>query len=161
MKKRTLALLSAFLSGTLLMTGCNERAPDPADGMAPPTEISASAEAGTRLAGTQWQIHSVEGVSLPETMRRPYLRFDTEGTRLSGFSGVNRLSGSYSELGDRIRLGNLAGTKMAGPPEAMAFEIAFMQMLRGDITWKIEDDQLTLTTDNGHTIELTAVPYDE
>jgi heat shock protein HslJ len=161
MKKSTLTLLSGMISGTLLMSGCNERAPDPADVMAPPTEISASVEAGTRLAGTQWEVNSVEGVALPETMRRPYLRFDAEGTRLSGFSGVNRLSGSYTELGDQIRLGNLAGTKMAGSPEAMAFEIAFMQMLRGEIAWKIADDRLTLTPDNGLSIELAAIPYEE
>lgn len=160
MEKRTLALLFGAILATALL-GCGEPIVEEPRAVTPPPEISATAEVDARLAGTQWELKSIEGLSLPETMRPPYIRFDADGARLSGFSGVNRISGGYTEIGDQIRLGNLAGTKMAGSPEAMAFEIAFMQMLRGDIAWTIEGDRLTLKSEGGATIQLISTAFEE
>ncbi|MBU6414194.1 MAG: META domain-containing protein [Planctomycetes bacterium] len=61
----------------------------------------------------------------------PSLKFDEKGG-VTGFSGVNRLSGGY-DLGQartgRISLGHLASTRMAGSPEAMRIENAFLTAL--------------------------------
>lgn len=63
--------------------------------------------------------------------RRPTIQFQ-EGGRVSGMAGVNRYS-TEAEIDGRGGItwkGEVAATKMAGPPEAMAAESDFLDALR-------------------------------
>jgi heat shock protein HslJ len=61
-------------------------------------------------------------------IRRPELGFDPDG-RLHGCAGVNRLMGSYTAADGVLACGLVGMTMMAGPPEAMAYEQAFLAAL--------------------------------
>lgn len=45
--------------------------------------------------------------------------------RLTIFGGINRLNGSVALIRDQVFIGDLASTRMAGPPELMALEERF------------------------------------
>lgn len=71
---------------------------------------------------------------MPDPADLPTLRFEGDA-RVSGFAGVNRCSGSVA-IGDvgamgetPLRFGPIATTRMAGPPDRMALESAFLGML--------------------------------
>lgn len=70
-----------------------------------------------------------EQINLPEQANF-MLQFDDQG-RVSGRSGCNNFSGGYELLaGDHIQITpNIAMTKMACNPEAMAFESKFLALL--------------------------------
>jgi copper homeostasis protein (lipoprotein) len=69
---------------------------------------------GTPLEETYWKVMELHGqpVAVFANQREPYLQFKS-GSRVVGFSGCNRLGGSYTIAGDTLRLGKLASTMMA------------------------------------------------
>lgn len=56
------------------------------------------------------------------------LSFDSAGHKVSGFSGCNTYTGSFTVDGKKLTLGALAGTKMACP-QGMELEAAFLAAL--------------------------------
>ena len=72
------------------------------------------------LVGATFRVTALEAVP---TLDAPVaeLTFGDDG-RLSGCATVNRIMGTYSLDGDVLSFGALAGTMMAGPPEAMEQE---------------------------------------
>jgi len=108
---------------------------------------------GPPVTGVSWRLDRLDGLvrSEPRDVARgadleaaiaerpPSLRFDgpdrARPDRVTGFAGVNRCSGPVA-IGDPgpfgdipLRFGPLATTRMAGPPERMALEAAFLAML--------------------------------
>jgi heat shock protein HslJ len=107
---------------------------------------AAPAQTGTteRLAGTAWRAVELAGTPVPappSPEREPHLVFGTDG-RVSGADGCNRLTGPYTEKGDAVSFGNLAGTMMACPGSD---EIArrFRSALKGTAHWRVENGRLT------------------
>lgn len=76
-----------------------------------------------------------------------------EGEKLYGFSGVNRYFGSFKLDGNKIEISNLAMTKMAGPPEEMKAEHAYLDLLNKAVKFDILKDNLILYTDNNEKLE--------
>jgi heat shock protein HslJ len=141
----TLRLISVLLLTTAAFSIACSRAPT-ADTVSP-------------LAGTQWNIVHVADLVRPETIRLPYMRFDLDGSSVSGTAGVNRFAGTYSTDGSRIVFSELATTKMAGPPETMAFESAVLDLIQGEMDFAIQGQSLILQKEGGGVITLTAAEY--
>lgn len=89
-----------------------------------------------RLDGTTWtcvELVGADGRPREVTDRPPTLLIGADG-RASGFAGVNRYFADAT-LGNTItavtplRFGPVGATRMAGPPERMALEDAFVAML--------------------------------
>jgi predicted amidohydrolase YtcJ len=78
-------------------------------------------------AGREWTLLSLNGETV-SVDNPPTMMF--AGGELTIFGGINRLSGSYALIHDRVVMGDLATTKMAGPPELMALEQEFANTLR-------------------------------
>ena len=72
------------------------------------------------LVGATFRVTAIEGVP---TLVEPTaeLTFGDAG-HLSGRATVNRIMGPYTLDGDALAFGPLAGTMMAGPPDAMEQE---------------------------------------
>lgn len=114
-----------------------------------------------RLAG-EWVLKAMNGSEvasmLPSGAQPPSLNFGTDG-KVSGFSGVNRLAGGF-DLGKlaegKLSFGNLASTKMAGPPEAMQVESKFTGLLAKVDGFRFVDGgrQLSLTEGGKGVLEL-------
>jgi heat shock protein HslJ len=110
--------------------------------------FSTLASAAT-IEGATWRLASLPGQDLGALGAGQYLTARFEAGRVSGFSGCNRFMGSYTVDGDRVTLGQLAGTMMACPGAAMAIESAFNGSLAGTLQYAIAGDRLTLTPASG------------
>lgn len=109
-----------------------------------------------------WQLSEVGGVGITEVHegQAAHLYFDDgPPQRVSGSTGCNRLSGSYSLRGSGLKFGPLATTKMACA-EGMAQEQEFLAALAGTDSWRTVDRQvLELLDARGEVLaRLTAVP---
>ena len=109
------------------------------------------------LTGNAWRLQGLPGkdakalgaAGRPLTMR-------LEAGRVSGFSGCNRLVGSYTVENDVVTLSQLAGTMMACPEPAMALEGAFRAALGGPLRFSIDGDRLTLKPASGEPLVFVA-----
>lgn len=111
----------------------------------------------TPLERTNWRLVDLPGVdpaALQSLTRALSLRFETG--RVSGFAGCNNLMGSYALAGGQLTLGQLAGTMMACPGEAMMLERSFHTALAGTHRVAVTGDRLTLTAASGKVMSFQA-----
>jgi len=92
--------------------------------------------------GKEWTLVSLNGEEI-ESEDPPTMMF-SKGGRLAIFGGVNRLTGSYALVHDRVMMGQLASTRMAGPPERMDQEQTFASVLREVDGFHVHGDELML-----------------
>jgi heat shock protein HslJ len=115
-------------------------------------------DATSALVGRSFRVAEIGGVP---TLDLPIadLTFGNEG-RITGCATVNRLMGSYAVDGDTLTCGPLAGTMMAGPPEAMDQEQRLHRALGVALTVVADEsgDRVELRSDDG--IALVLVPDD-
>ena len=106
---------------------------------------------------TTWRLVELPGVA-PATLQAlrsaPNARF--EAGRVAGHAGCNNFTGSYTLDGDRLTLGQLAGTMMACVGEAMEVERAFHAAFTGPHRMAITGDRLTLTSEDERVVVFRA-----
>lgn len=103
------------------------------------------------LAGTNWTCTRLEGIDMPEGSR-PTLEFgaadDSGVLKIGGFAGVNRFGGTANAVGAGLAFGPMMATRMAGPPERMELERAFLGVFHAIDEAKVSGDTLVLL--DGH-----------
>ncbi|MEF9932764.1 MAG: META domain-containing protein [Cetobacterium sp.] len=72
------------------------------------------------------------------------INFDKD--RVYGFSGVNRYFGNYKIDGDKIKIGPLAGTRMAGPIQSLQKEQKYLKQLESAKILKLKENSLLIET---------------
>ncbi|MEL4178396.1 META domain-containing protein [Roseateles sp. PN1] len=119
---------------------------------ASPASATASATAATAasasLTNTYWKLLELKGKAVPrpeEQGREVQITLLAQDQRVAGFSGCNRLMGSY-RLGEagQLKFGQLAGTMMACAPAAMALEQQVHAMLAQVASYRLQGQQLEL-----------------
>lgn len=116
------------------------------------------------LEGPTWTLTELAGKAFvaPAGGRgAPTLQFEAAQKSANGFSGVNRYFGGYEKDGDKLKFGAIAGTKMAGPPEAMQAERAFHSMLVSVSQWQLADGALALLSEGKVVARFAARPAGE
>jgi len=110
------------------------------------------------LPGTDWVVtgynngrQAVTSVSLASTLT---VEFGSDG-RVAGSGGVNTFSGPFESGATSITIGPLAATKMAGTPELMEQEAAYLTALEKSVTWKIASGRLEMRDAEG-ALQITA-----
>lgn len=107
------------------------------------------------LAGTRWQMRSINGASVDRSIATS-VAFD--GTRMTGSAGCNRFSATYSSDGTRLSAGPIAATKMACTGPAQAQEQAAFAILGAPVTIRFAaDGAMILMGTGGHNIVLDLV----
>lgn len=109
----------------------------------------------SRVTDRDWDLHemTIDGVAYPLVGRTPTVQFEREG-RVNGFASVNRFFGSLA-IDPQGRLewsDGFGSTKMAGAPEAMRQEDAFMKALRATERLALDGDVLTAYTLDRNTV---------
>ncbi len=108
------------------------------------------------IVGT-WEVRGVrigDGVVSSATDPDRTITFTADGG-VSGSAGVNRFSGTARLDGDRLTIGPLRTTRMAGSPEAMDAETAFLHALDEVVAVRLDGDDLTLLdADEGTQVRL-------
>ncbi|WP_406270203.1 META domain-containing protein [Streptomyces sp. NBC_00191] len=139
-----LALLALAACGT--ETGSGSGTGDP----------GASVSADLPLTGVHWSVDSVtvdgKKSAAPEGA---HVEITSKG-RAQGSYGCNGFGADVKVVGDTITVGNAVQTEMACDKGRMAFEDALRAAFSGKLKAKITDGKLTLTTDKGDSIALSA-----
>lgn len=78
--------------------------------------------------------------------------------RVSGFSGCNRFFGGYTLEGDRIVIGQLAGSMMMCAEASMTLEHAVTRSLAGTFQYAVEGKLLTLRNGTEPVLTFEALP---
>jgi uncharacterized lipoprotein YbaY len=102
----------------------------------------------TDLGGTRWRVEDLAGQGLAGTASIE-IAFGADGV-LSGSTGVNRFRGPYRLVDDRMTIGPVTTTRMAGPPEDMAHENALLEIFARECTVRMEGANLLI--DDGRSV---------
>jgi heat shock protein HslJ len=140
MKARILFLSSALV----IFSGCAHsvewlNSPVPAPKTAPAVI--------TELAGTRWTLSVLDGSAVyPSTSgwATPGIEFAKDQQTVTGFAGVNRFGGRYTQDGAALTFGPLALTRRIGPAEQMELESRFTRILSGVTGWRQRGEKIEL-----------------
>ncbi len=117
-----------------------------------PGESCGPRPATAGLLDMDWVLTALNGVPVPfashQGPRGPSLVLHADSQRVAGFTGCNRLSGSYLLKGSELTFGALAGTMMACV-EGMETEKAFLEALAQVRSWRIAGIHLELLDAGG------------
>lgn len=149
MLKRSRWVAAVVVSGVMTGTACVP-APDADPPASPATageedDVTAPREGLSVLVGS-WSLLTLDGEPPSDGGTTPKLVIRQDGA-VAGSSGINRFMTRV--VPDDLAAGRLAfaataGTKMAGPPQAMELERAFLDRLEAVSTYAVEGDFLRL-----------------
>lgn len=115
------------------------------------------AETAPPLEGTRW---TVESVIHPPTASHPMnaekAHLTITGNQVSGSAGCNGLSGKVTRNGDKLTFGPLGTTRMSCGHPADDVEMALLRTLKGEVTFTIDGDRLSLRGPDGSGVDLVA-----
>lgn len=153
MNTRTTLLCLAIVYATLtLMAACATKA-------AAPAVANASS---APLTDSQWRLLTLENQTIvnPPGAQQVYFVLQPRDSRVTGFSGCNRMFGRYALEGEALKFDAIGGTKMACLDAArMDLESRYLTMFAQVARWKIADRVLQLVDADGTVIaELEAQP---
>lgn len=96
------------------------------------------------LVARTWTAIQLDGKAVPTEPARITLEFQAKN-QITGFSGVNRYSASYTNTKPgAITFSGVVATKMAGPPESMASETSLFNALDKATTYRVNGAILDL-----------------
>ncbi|HSN54950.1 MAG TPA: META domain-containing protein [Candidatus Sulfomarinibacteraceae bacterium] len=107
------------------------------------------AAASATLENATWRLAELPGRKLPGAGEREAVTVRLADGRVTGFSGCNQLTGSYTLDGGTLVLGQLAGTMMACPEPAWSIEDQFLRAFTGTMRVAVEGDHLALVPESG------------
>lgn len=137
-----LATGTTILSLTALVAGCG--AGGSVGGGARDRDDSKALQSKT------WKATEIAGVEsvLASKEFEATVKF-TEG-QMGGSATINRFNATYvTGSGNTIEVGEPVNTLMAGPPEAMAQEQAYLAAIQKAVAYEVTQDSLTLLDDEG------------
>jgi len=116
----------------------------------------AACTTGANVAQLQdrgWTLVSITGVpTLPAGVKTPTIRFGSDG-RLSGDTGCNRASATYTIEGDRLTIGPMITTKRACvAPEGNTLERAYVEAIGRTTRYRIAQNELELLEASGDAV---------
>lgn len=129
--KRPLTALALVLALGMSLSGCAEYTTTgvPSEETAAAEQVQEGAHGEGTLEGTSWVLTAASGEAQAALDGFEVTASFLEGT-MSGQAPVNRYSAEVEMAGPgALTVGPVAATKMAGPPEAMAAEAAYFELL--------------------------------
>jgi len=105
---------------------------------------------GPALKETHWNLIELNGdpVTAASAESQPYIYLHSEGDKLSGSGGCNRLFGSFDLSGNSLQFHSVASTRMACADNSMEHEPALLEALKLVSSYRIEGDTLILRVDD-------------
>jgi copper homeostasis protein (lipoprotein) len=115
-------------------------------GCASKPAADAPAKSTATLVNTQWKLGKVgeRVVTTPQGGQDIYFVLQADNQRVAGFSGCNRLMGSYALNGSQLKFDQMAGTRMACEGDGMKVEDEFLAIFPLVARWEIDGQALQL-----------------
>ena len=107
-----------------------------------------------RLLNTSWKLIDISDRKMRKilTTNETRITLNFSEDRIHGDSGVNNYFSNYIMASDIIMIGPIGSTKMAGPDKFMKLESQYLNILQNSKKIKLDNNRLTLTTDDGKTL---------
>lgn len=117
-------------------------------------------ESTATLVNTYWKLVRLgdEAIEVTDDQREPYFVLHSEEQRVGGYSGCNRLTGSYAVSEDTLTFSQMGGTMMACA-EGMELERAFLDALGKVARFRIEGETLEVFDTSGASLALFESRY--
>ena len=123
--KRT--FFTATILGLMIVAGCQESQKAQRD------RTPITSDNFNTIVGMQWILQEmiVDGKAFELVREKPFIKFDADENKVTGFASANRFFGSVQidEKGHVQWPGPFGSTRMAGPPEQMKQEETFLKLL--------------------------------
>lgn len=122
------------------------------------TGSSSSGAAGAPVMGTTWAVSEVnvaQAAIAASADAEAYLQIQDDG-KVQGNTGCNGFGGTAEVGSEAITFSPLISTKMACEGDIGAMDSAMLQVLRGEVTFEVAGDVMTLTNASGDTLALAA-----
>jgi len=118
-----------------------------------PSQPALRYQAESPLRGTYWKLVRLGDmpVQVAEKQREPHLVLANFEPRVSGSGGCNRMTGSFDLDGDKLRLRNMASTRMACVA-GMEQEQRFLQSIEKVERYRVRASHLELLDAGGAVI---------
>ena len=154
--RRSVATSLALLLMVGLTGGCAEYTTtgEPADEPSLGGVGGSLAPVTDRLAGTAWKLETSSADSVD--LEKFDITADFDNGIMSGQAPVNRYTASYTVDGEQFTLGPIAGTRMAGPDDAMVAEAAYLTLLEAVTNVELNGSELALLAGERPVLEYTA-----
>ena len=111
-------MMCAALTSVLALAGCNNMMPNTGH-----SDQNASSMSNLKmLTDISWQQILPANIKPSTGSEYPNVRFNAQDKRFSGSDGCNRIMGDYEANGKMLKLGAMAGTKMACAPQDSAMQ---------------------------------------
>jgi len=100
---------------------------------------------------TRWRAVEVDGVAVtvPADQREPYVRLMSDGNRMEGWAGCNRLTGGLKDDAKGFEFIGIATTLMMCGPETAAFEKRYITALNAATEREVVGETLELRDSGG------------
>jgi len=147
-KPRKTAVMLLLIACWLMDTACSILPVH--KGAEPPvtaaTNIAVPADFGVALEGGPWTLLELNGAvaRLPTGERQPYLLFQPQDGRVSGYSGCNEFTGNYVVQGDVLSFGVFGMTRRFCADTAGDVEQVFLGVLSKVRSWRVEQQMLLI-----------------
>jgi len=118
-----------------------------------PTTPATGTRSTAELLNTYWKLMQLgdQVIDTPAGAREINFVLQSENQRVTGFSGCNRMMGSYVLDGAKIRFEQMAGTLMACVPD-LELEREFLAMFALVARWEISGESLRLLDSQGKSL---------
>jgi len=103
-----------------------------------------------------WKIVAADGEKVETVEKTPYIVFGEDG-KVHSCLGVNIANGNYTFDGDKLKIGEMGMTMMAGLPQDMAVENKVREAINAVERISFSADTLKLS-DAGGNVRLAMVP---
>ena len=114
-----------------------------------------TAEPDLALDGTKWSLETViTGETASHQTGSEKAHFTISGERITGSTGCNDFQGIVARTGDKLTFGELGTTRRACEGDAAALEKAVLGVLKGEVSFSIEANRLSLRGANGNGLDL-------
>jgi heat shock protein HslJ len=149
----------AAILALITATGCQETQEDQS------TQTLITAENFKTIAGMQWILQQmiIDGKAIALVGERPYIQFNADEKKVTGFASVNRFFGSVTvDKAGRVQWpGPFGATRMAGPPEQMKQEDTFLKKLPKTSQLSVSGINLYAASEDGQIKLIFYVPVVE
>ena len=110
----------------------------------------------TMVEGVSWKLAEVNGRPVEPVAaddRAAHFKLDAAQKRAAGYSSINNFQGGYELDGSKLKFGNLAMTRRAGPEPLMNQESAFTKAMGQTASWRAAGaDGIELLDINGNVL---------
>lgn len=116
------------------------------------------AEPDLALDGTRWTVDTlITGEVASSTPGAQNAHLTISGERVTGSTGCNDFQGIVSQAAGKLTFGELGTTRRACDGDAAALEKAILGTLKGEVSYTIDSNRLSLRAPNGTGLDLTGL----